>query len=103
LISCSTPDLSASDADLQRHSLLFQRRNLELNAAVSILPLALHEFHRASGAVFAEVNGQEVVSDYGDWMAEYAALREGAGVVDMSFRGRLCLVGADRQRTPPRS
>lgn len=61
-------------------------------------PLALHEFHRAAGAAFLEVNGQEAVSDYGDWMAEYTALREAAGVLDMSFRGRLCLLGADRQR-----
>jgi folate-binding protein YgfZ len=61
-------------------------------------PLALQEFHRAAGAVFAEVNGCQAVSDYGDWMAEYAALREGAGVLDLSFRGRLCVLGADRQR-----
>src|SRR5580692_10682696 len=61
-------------------------------------PLPLHEFHQAAGAVFAEVNGQEVVSHYGDWLAEYAALREGAGVLDLSFRGRLCVLGADAQR-----
>ena len=62
------------------------------------MPLALHEFHRNSGAVFGEINGQEVVLDYGDWMAEYAALREGAGIIDTSFRRRHALVGADRQR-----
>jgi len=60
--------------------------------------LPLHEFHRAAGAVFGEVNGQEVVAHYGDWLAEYAALREGAGVLDLSFRGRLCVLGADAQR-----
>ena len=38
------------------------------------------------------------MSDYGDWLAEYAALRESAGVIDLSFRSRLCLVGADRAR-----
>jgi len=59
--------------------------------------LPLHEFHRGAGAVFAEVNGQEVVAHYGDWLAEYAALREGAGVLDLSFRGRLCVLGADAQ------
>jgi folate-binding protein YgfZ len=63
-----------------------------------MVPLSLHEFHRATGAVFAEVNGQEVVAHYGDWLAEYAALREGAGVLDLSFRGRLCVLGADAQR-----
>jgi folate-binding protein YgfZ len=60
--------------------------------------LPLHEFHRAAGAVFGEVNGQEVVAHYGDWLAEYVALREGAGVLDLSFRGRLCVLGADAQR-----
>jgi folate-binding protein YgfZ len=59
--------------------------------------LPLHEFHQAAGAVFAEVNGQEVVAHYGDWLAEYAALREGAAVLDLSFRGRLCALGADAQ------
>jgi folate-binding protein YgfZ len=63
-----------------------------------MVPLPLHEFHQAAGAVFAEVNGQEVVAHYGDWLAEYAALRQGAGVLDLSFRGRLCALGADAQR-----
>jgi folate-binding protein YgfZ len=63
-----------------------------------MVPLLLHEFHRAAGAVFAEVTGQEVVAHYGDWMAEYAALRESAGVLDLSFRSRLCVLGADAQR-----
>ena len=65
---------------------------------IVMIPLSLHEFHRAAGAVFAEVNGQEVVAHYGDWLAEYAALREGSGVLDFSFRGRLCVRGADAQR-----
>jgi folate-binding protein YgfZ len=58
----------------------------------------LHEFHHGLNARFAELNGTEVVSDYGDWLAEHAALRETAGVIDLSFRSRLCLVGADRAR-----
>jgi glycine cleavage system aminomethyltransferase T len=61
-------------------------------------PLALHEFHSALGARFAEVNGCEVVEDYGDWLAEHAALRQSAGVLDLSFRSRLVLTGADRVR-----
>ena len=58
----------------------------------------LHEFHRSLGARFAELNGAEVVSDYGDWPGEYQALHESAGVMDLSFRSRICLVGADRAR-----
>lgn len=60
--------------------------------------LALHEFHRGLGARFLDVAGMEAVSDYGDWRAEHAALRGSAGVLDLGFRGRLCVLGADRQR-----
>jgi len=60
--------------------------------------LALHDWHAARNARFTEVNGMEVVTDYGDAGAEYDALRTTAGVLDLSFRGRLCLTGADRAR-----
>ena len=63
-----------------------------------MIPLQLHEFHHRLGAQFAELNGAEVVNDYGDWLAEHAALRENAGVLDLSFRGRICLVGKDCAR-----
>jgi len=38
------------------------------------------------------------VGDYGNWLAEYSALRGSAGVLDFGFRGRICVVGADRAR-----
>jgi len=60
--------------------------------------LTLHELHHGLGACFAELNGVEVVSDYGDWLAERSALREMAGVIDLSFHSRICLVGVDRAR-----
>ena len=60
--------------------------------------LTLHEFHQGLGAQFAELNGAEVVRDFGDWPAEHAALRETAGVMDLGFRGRICVVGGDRAR-----
>jgi len=60
--------------------------------------MILHEFHDGLNARFAEVNGVEVVSDYGDAAAEHAALRNAAGALDLSFRGRICLTGADRVR-----
>jgi folate-binding protein YgfZ len=60
--------------------------------------LALHEVHEALGARFAEERGCEVVADYGDAFAEHTALRQAAAVIDLSFRGRLCLLGADRVR-----
>jgi folate-binding protein YgfZ len=61
-------------------------------------PLALREFHHGLNARFSKLNGAEVVADYGDALAEHAALRESAGVIDLSFRGRICLTGADRVR-----
>lgn len=60
--------------------------------------LGLHEFHHSLGARFGDVAGEEMVMDYGDAPAEHAALRQNAGVLDLSFRGRLCVVGADRAR-----
>ena len=60
--------------------------------------LGLHEFHQSLGAHFGEVAGEEVVLHYGDARAEHAALQQSAGVLDLSFRGRLCVVGADRAR-----
>jgi len=60
--------------------------------------LQLHEFHLRLGARFMQVNGAEVVNDYGDWLAEHTALRTTAGVLDLSLRSRICLVGSDRVR-----
>lgn len=60
--------------------------------------MTLHEFHRGLGAHFSELNGTEIVSDYGDWFAEYKSLRENVGILDFSFRSRICLIGNDRIR-----
>jgi folate-binding protein YgfZ len=60
--------------------------------------LALHEFHHGLGARFTEVNGAEMVNDYGDVPPEHVALRETAGALDLSFRSRVCVTGSDRVR-----
>ena len=60
--------------------------------------LNLHAFHAALGARFAAVNQCEVVAEYGDYRAESVALLRAVAVFDLSFRGRLCLTGADRMR-----
>src|SRR6185503_9749566 len=60
--------------------------------------LTLHDFHQSLNASFTDVNGAEVVSHYGDALGEHTALWETAGVMDLSFRSRLCLTGADRVR-----
>jgi folate-binding protein YgfZ len=60
--------------------------------------LALHALHQALGAEFTSVNSAQAVARYRDSMAEHGALRTAAGMIDLSFRSRLCLVGADRVR-----
>src|SRR5258706_661826 len=60
--------------------------------------LALHEFHHTLGARFSSLNDAEIVENYGDALAEHTALGEHAGLLDLSFRSRFCLTGADRAR-----
>lgn len=60
--------------------------------------LSLHEVHASLGASFTELDGFEAVRHYGRPDAEHAALRNAAGVLDLGFRGRFCLTGADRTR-----
>lgn len=60
--------------------------------------LSWHEFHQRLGANFFVWNGAELVNDYGVPLAEYHALHDTAGVLDFSFRSRICLTGADRIR-----
>jgi folate-binding protein YgfZ len=63
-----------------------------------MIELPLQDFHRALSARFTEVNGMPAVDHYGDVLAEYTSLRASVGVIDLSFRGRACLTGNDRQR-----
>lgn len=60
--------------------------------------LPLHDFHAAAGARFLSLGQAEAVGDYGQPLDEHRALRHSAGVLDLSFRSRLCLTGADRAR-----
>lgn len=55
-------------------------------------------WHNSHSARFTPLNGVEVVNDYGDALGEYRYLQESAAVIDLSFRGRLCVAGADRTR-----
>lgn len=60
--------------------------------------LLLHEFHELQDAQFTDVNGIEFVTTYGDTATEYRALKESVGFIDLSNRGRICLLGADRTK-----
>jgi folate-binding protein YgfZ len=63
-----------------------------------MLPLPLHDFHAARGAAFFNLNGCEAVFSYTSESAEYEALTGKAAVIDLSFRSRVCLLGADRDK-----
>jgi folate-binding protein YgfZ len=56
------------------------------------------DFHQQLGARFITLGSEEVVANYGDTAAEHAALRDSAGIFDLSYRSRLVLSGADRAR-----
>lgn len=60
------------------------------------MTLPLHEQHRSLGARWGEWLGVSVPLSYGDTHAEYLALRQKTGVVDMSATGKLRVTGEDR-------
>lgn len=47
---------------------------------------------------FGKLNGVEIILDYGSTRVEAKRLRDCSGILDMSSRGRICLLGADRHR-----
>lgn len=58
--------------------------------------MPLQSLHAAAGARWSEIDGWSMAMDFGDPAAEYAALDRGAGLLDLSFRGKLRLTGPDR-------
>ena len=56
----------------------------------------LHEQHLKRGARFGDVTGWEVPLHYGDPTAEHAAVRNSAGITDLSHRGKCRVTGEDR-------
>jgi len=57
---------------------------------------SLADFHKGSGAVFAERDGWLLPLHFGDSAAEYAAVRSTCGFIDLSHRGLLQFIGPDR-------
>jgi folate-binding protein YgfZ len=58
--------------------------------------LGLEEVHERLGARFREEDNWRVPASYGDEKAEYATVREGgAGLIDLSSRGRLRVAGSE--------
>ena len=58
--------------------------------------LPLHDAHERLGARFVEAAGVLVPASYGDAAAEHEAVRERAGVIDRSERGKIEMTGKDR-------
>lgn len=56
----------------------------------------LHDQHLTLGAAFGEAAGWEMPLHYGNAQAEYAAVRHGVGIADLSHRGLLRVTGDDR-------
>jgi glycine cleavage system T protein (aminomethyltransferase) len=56
----------------------------------------LREIQQAAGAVFASSDAPETVRSYGDPVLEHSAVRNRAGLIDQSHRGKLRLKGKDR-------
>src|SRR6266508_3338799 len=56
----------------------------------------LDAIHQRLGAMMIERDGWSVPANYGDVLFEYAAVRErGAGVIDLSARGRILVSGSE--------
>jgi aminomethyltransferase len=56
----------------------------------------LDALHTAAGARWMAADGWALPADFGAPDAEYAALRDGAALLDLSLRGKLRITGPDR-------
>jgi glycine cleavage system T protein len=56
----------------------------------------LHNHHLKLGAAFEEVAGWDMPAHYGEWVAEYQAVRQAVGLSDLSHRGKIRVTGDDR-------
>ena len=52
--------------------------------------------HTKLDATFEEIAGWEMPADYGEWVAEYQAVRQAVGLSDLSQRGKIRVTGDDR-------
>jgi folate-binding protein YgfZ len=62
------------------------------------LETPLLELHRSSGATIGEYFGTLLPARFGDFAAEYSALREAVALLDTNFRAFFSFSGPDRQR-----
>ena len=62
------------------------------------LETPLLELHRSSGATIGEYFGTLLPARFGEFAAEYAALREAVALVDTNYRAFFSFTGPDRHR-----
>src|SRR5687767_8159916 len=63
---------------------------------IEIRKSPLDEIHRSLGASMRDCDGWSVPVSYGDELFEYASVREtGAGLIDLSSRGRFLVTGSE--------
>lgn len=55
----------------------------------------LHSLEQQAGAHFVDDHGWQVPADFGDFEAEYRALHQAAGIVDLCSRGKIVAAGSD--------
>jgi folate-binding protein YgfZ len=68
----------------------------EATEQLMTITLALEKVHERLGANFRNEQGWRVPATYGDEKSEYAAVREGgAGLLDLSSRGRIRVTGSE--------
>ena len=65
---------------------------------LGVLATALSELHRKNGAEMGVWFGCELPDTFGDWQAEYRALRDTVGLLDKNYRLCLEFTGPDRAR-----
>lgn len=61
-----------------------------------MLRLPIHSIHQENGAFFASYGRWELPEHYGNPLKEYRAIRERAGLADLSYQGKLLLSGPER-------
>ncbi|HBR94628.1 MAG TPA: glycine cleavage system aminomethyltransferase GcvT, partial [Opitutae bacterium] len=61
----------------------------------SVLQIPLHDFHAAQGARFVAFGGWNMPVQYSSILEEHRAVREAAGLFDVSHMGEFFVQGSD--------
>jgi folate-binding protein YgfZ len=73
-------------------------RKVGVELQETAIETALSETHRKNGATMGTWFGCALPDSFGDWQAEYRALRESVALIDKNYRAYLSFTGPDRTR-----